>query len=580
MKKTLKYLILLYFFLVVIKILIASFIQMSPAFSDDYRYLKMGRSFFYEQNFNVHDLDYMQFPPLYSVFISIAHIFNNSIYVYFFIKVINALLSSMIIVPAYLLAREFISEKKSMAIAFIIALLPMSFSYTPYILSENLFYTLFLFAIYFIYRQIVYNKKIDVILAGVFTGLSMLTRLHGIVILIGLIIIFLLSLYKSKFREFNYKILIIIAIACFIFLPYGIKFFSSENNIYATEVANSISRGSILHSLYPFIIWLITYTGALILSSLIIFPFFMLYNKTENKKLAKLKVLSYSIIIPTLLIAANHHLRSAKYIYRANDWIFVSGKLIGRYIDFLIPLIIILGFIAFAEYRRNKLIKKDKKFFVILSILILVIVIASLHFLPRSLFLPNNPSLTWIGAMKQLIESLFYGKSLFAVDNSVDPIINSASHILIPLFLIIFMLFIFKFLLKINISRIYFLILIFIILVNLINFSVTYYNAKKWYESPQVKLSLWLNEHDKDKISNILIDERYYGGLKRDNQTMLYVDTGASAYTIIGYWLNDNLIIGNVNNLGNIDYVITRDNKLNFEIIKESENGIYLYEVR
>ena len=110
MKNNLKFLIILYFVLVIIKILIASSTPMSTAFSDDYQYLKMARSFFFDQNFNIHVIDFNYFPPLYPILISITHFFNDSLNIYFFIKVINALLSSLIIIPVYFLAKEFLSE--------------------------------------------------------------------------------------------------------------------------------------------------------------------------------------------------------------------------------------------------------------------------------------------------------------------------------------------------------------------------------------------------------------------------------------------------------------------------------------
>ena len=61
---------------------------------------------------------------------------------------------------------------------------------------------------------------------------------------------------------------------------------------------------------------------------------------------------------------------------------------------------------------------------------------------------------------------------------------------------------------------------------------------------------------------------------------MLYVNAERSKYAIIGYWLNDNIFIDDVNKLENIDYIISRDKNLNFEIIKKSENGIYIYKTR
>ena len=53
MKKSLKFLLVFYVILVLAKILLVALIPMSTAFSDDYQYLKMGRSFFFDHKFNV-----------------------------------------------------------------------------------------------------------------------------------------------------------------------------------------------------------------------------------------------------------------------------------------------------------------------------------------------------------------------------------------------------------------------------------------------------------------------------------------------------------------------------------------------
>ncbi|AJF62643.1 MAG: hypothetical protein QT11_C0001G0501 [archaeon GW2011_AR20] len=578
MKKSLKFLLVFYVILVLAKILLVALIPMSTAFSDDYQYLKMGRSFFFDHKFNVHGIDSIQFPPLYPILISISHIFKDSIDVYFAIKIINALLSSLIIIPAYLLAREFLSEKNSRILSFIVALLPLSFSYNPYILAENLFYPLFLFSIYFIYRCLVYDKKIDIILAGLFTGLALLTRINGLVIFATLGILFILDLFKKKI---NYKLVLIGLIAAISYSPWLIRnliVFSSLSNAYSEnlhilEAGNIFSRGSIFYSIYPFITWLITYSGALFLSSLVIFPLFLFYKSKDNK-LNKLKLLSFTSIIITILIAVNHHLRGEKYFYKLNDWIFFSGKLIGRYIDFVIPLIIIIGFAGIIKYRNNL----NKK---LINILVLpAIVISSIHFISRSLFLPNNPSLTWIGIVKQIIDYIFYSKNLFYVGNSATPIVSTASLIMIPLLLILIVFLVTKFLSNLRLSKILILITLFLLSINLINVGVSNYNAKTWHETPQVQLSLWLNNYDGDKISNILIDKRDFGDLKKDNQTMLYVNAERSRYTIIGYWLNDNIFIDDVNNLKDINYIISRDKNLGFDIIKKSENGIYIYKIK
>ena len=80
MKSSIKFLITLYVILVLVKILLVSFTPMSTAFSDDHQYLKMARNFFFDQNFKAYDMAGRQHSPLYTIFISIFHIFCESIF--------------------------------------------------------------------------------------------------------------------------------------------------------------------------------------------------------------------------------------------------------------------------------------------------------------------------------------------------------------------------------------------------------------------------------------------------------------------------------------------------------------------
>ncbi|MBU4502346.1 MAG: hypothetical protein KKA79_07140 [Nanoarchaeota archaeon] len=92
-----------------------------------------------------------------------------------------------------------------------------------------------------------------------------------------------------------------------------------------------------------------------------------------------------------------------------------------------------------------------------------------------------------------------------------------------------------------------------------------------------MQLGLWFNEYDKEKMSNFLFDERdCTGSISKANQDALCEPSGA--FTIMGFWINDNIKIGTVDNLEDIDYVVSKS-KLNLELIKETKNGIFLYKV-
>ncbi len=562
MKRELKQVLLLFLVFVLIKIIISYFIPASRASSDDYRYLKMAESFFYNLNFNVHGLPNIQYSPLYPITISVANLFQDY---YLAIKIINSILSSLIIFPSYLLAKEFLSEKKSLFITIFIVLLPSNFNLSSYIMSENLFYSLFLFSIYFIYKSFKDNKIKDYLLAGIFIVASSLTKIHGLILigLVGFLILFKLTRRLNKvYKAILFLLIMIIGLMLSKFLLCDLI----NNAIYCKEISN-LFLGNIV---YPFFIWSISYLGFIILASGFIFvPLALLSLKIKNNKLNLFREISLITSILTLIVAANHHLRNKNYIYNLNDFIFVAGRPVGRYVDFLLPLIIILGFVMLNYYLINK--NKTNKILgngIILSSFVMLI---SAHLITRSLTPFNNISLTIFGAIKYITNLIFYS----------NPYLNNftlASFIIIGIIFILTPLISYFILKKLNYRKIVSLLLIFMILNSSISLGAVYYAAKTswYYDSEQRQLALYLNSLD-EKRSKILIDERDHGDLSGDNYNLkaLYSGTNQSKYTIIGYWLNDELIIGNINNT-NADYIISTY-KLDLDKVYETKNKIYLY---
>ena len=151
MKPLTKKIVLLYLLFVIVKITLSYFIPSISAFSDEYYYAKLARSFFFEQGFSIHGIKVMFYQPLYPIIISLSYIFKDMELVYFAMKAINAIVSTLVIIPSYLLAKEFLDDKKSILAAMLISLAPPMFSFSPYIMAENLFYPLFMFSFYFIY---------------------------------------------------------------------------------------------------------------------------------------------------------------------------------------------------------------------------------------------------------------------------------------------------------------------------------------------------------------------------------------------------------------------------------------------
>ncbi len=152
-----KLILIIFLIQIIIKIILSSFIHSPTIFADEYDYIKMARSFFYYGNFFINGVPSHQYLPLYPILISISYFFKDMHTVYFLSKCINAIISSFVIFPAYLIAKEFLTSRKALLTAIVISVLPPFFAFTPYIMSENLIFPIILFAFYFIYKS--FTKK-------------------------------------------------------------------------------------------------------------------------------------------------------------------------------------------------------------------------------------------------------------------------------------------------------------------------------------------------------------------------------------------------------------------------------------
>ena len=560
MKKIINQLFIFYLAIVLLKILLSLLIPSPSIFSDDYVYIKLARSFFFDFNFTIHGVAVDVYPPLYPMLLSVSYLFKDMTIIYPLMKVINALVSSLIIIPAFLLSKEFFNEKKSLIIALFISFIPSNFSFSPYIMSENLFYPLSLFTLYFIYKSFLENGYKYNVLAGVFLALSYLTRTIAINIVgafvVSYVILFFIGkinrslIVKKFFVSFCFFIVIISPwmIRNFYLYGFNLKLLFGP---YAQSALNIVTKFKLMNYIIKFLV----YISYLILASLIIFPFKL--TNIFNKKNLNFLILLIPLLIATLVIAANHGSRVVFF-----EWF--TGRYIGRYVDFLLPLIFIGGFIG-AE--RIKVINKAT-----VAIFSFFLVIGSLLTL-HSLFPLNNMSLTWAGVLKYIFEFFFYDK----IDYSIR-LFTGSIIFFIALFLLLFILLLFlekTFSLKKLLPYFF----IFLILLNLLNYSVDYYDSKvNWYDQEQMQLGLWLNNYDSGKISNVLFDEESCGQLTKAEQEKICGGAGNDR-TVIGYWLNDNIFVGDISKAQEYDYVISK-NELDLPLIKKSGNGIYIYGIK
>ncbi len=222
---------------------------------------------------------------------------------------------------------------------------------------------------------------------------------------------------------------------------------------------------------------------------------------------------------------------------------WLSGRPLGRYLDQFLPLILISGFAGFK-------IKKINKTYLVISSLILAFSSQLVYF---SLFPVNNMSLTWLGIISMLIHSKLIVLLLLAT---------------LPF--IVYILY-----LKIDRRKLLAVFFAIFLIFSLGVYSINYYSSKNsWYETKHTKMGLWVDKNLPIN-KNILFDEsNCIEDVNKNNMALC-----SRSFTPSGFWMNHNLIIGNVFNPPNeVDYIIS---ERELDYIKLNDiRGIKIYKLK
>jgi 4-amino-4-deoxy-L-arabinose transferase-like glycosyltransferase len=526
MKKQLFYLFLI---LIILKIILSLFIQFPLGFSDSLTYQESAKAFW--DTLSITKIAESKYPLLYPLIISPAFAFNDMNIVLFTIKIINSILSSLIIFPVYLLSKEFLNKKKSFLLATISAFIPPFFIFTFTSMSENLFYPLFIFTIYALYKAFKSNEIKWNITAGASVGLCFLIKIMSIFIIPVIFVLILLN-----FKQFQEKTILLfttlITISAWI-IPRVINYGFNLYQILGYQASLEKATSSTFFSTK--IIWFFLYIDYLILASGIVLfilaiALILKYKKLnpQEKLLIQLTILSTFFL---LILCANHSGGFEKY---------TDYRTIGRYIECLIPLYLLLGFIYLEKKDRL-----NKRILLLTSIFI----ITSSYFLLFDKFFPlNNSSLIHIGILK-------YGLDMLSI--------NSILIITVILALILTSIFFLK-----KFNKIYSILLIYFIILTLANISIMFYDTQeRWLPTEGAQLGQWINENlspDSTFLFDIQEKKEPLHKIEIDNRER---PTQIAAYWIRGEWTLDKN--------AEYDYIITNKDLENETIYQDSSIKIY-----
>jgi 4-amino-4-deoxy-L-arabinose transferase-like glycosyltransferase len=346
----------------------------------------------------VSKVDYAQsYPPLYSIVLSVAFIFNNIRTVFAAMQVINILLNASIILLSYLILKEYIQDGKAAVYSFLVGALPSVFPYSYNVMSENLYTPLLLLSAFLLIFAVKKDKPLHYFPLGLTIGLMYMTRSFGIVHIIALLLTFLVALIWDKqfmkhFKNTLYSCLGILTAV----LPYRIFIslqgramngISSDYEI-GGYVKSIISWFTSFNGFKAFIRLLLSeigFTAAACFVALVVFFFLFAIRALSDNKNRIVIIYSCLSYLGSVIITIAHMTGP-----------FTSGNLeylvFGRYIDPLIPLVVLFGLIGFDYFKKER--DKYKSVFLLLFTVIYPIV---LLFLPLENYkFPNMYSIYYL----------------------------------------------------------------------------------------------------------------------------------------------------------------------------------------
>lgn len=118
--------------------------------------------------------------------------------------VVEVLFGCLLLIPAYLLARDFAGERAGLYTAALLAVLPLAVEYSTRIYTEGVYTFLLMMAVYFFWRSIHGGALVYAPLAGGMTGLAYLANPSGFFYVVAFLLIFAITAMKASDRGFHF----------------------------------------------------------------------------------------------------------------------------------------------------------------------------------------------------------------------------------------------------------------------------------------------------------------------------------------------------------------------------------------
>ena len=355
-KKELLPLFGIFFAALLLKWLIVSASIYGPGVGDEMVYYDIAESF--HRGFFSFAQSH-RYPPIYPLILMPALIFG--LHAYTLIKLINIVLSTSIVFPAYFLSRSLLDSKKSLLVVLIACVIPYHLVFPRRILSENPYLPFFLWEMLLILKKPAGEKSELVwdIFSGIGLGLLYLTRYISLAIIPMFLIAWWAKPFDKEDRLFRLcwdkvrRGLMIFALAAVVFSPWVISAIREGQpmktalGFFITANADP-SQTTFLYLL----IWIVLYTSYIILMVAPILPLLIKaltsvnFKEWRNSEFSRL-FFQTAIVLAGLLTASVRHSWRVAY----NE--ILPTNMMGRYMLYPFIPFLILAFYALEVHNRN-----------------------------------------------------------------------------------------------------------------------------------------------------------------------------------------------------------------------------------
>jgi hypothetical protein len=291
-------------------------------------------------------------------------------YAFDVIKLLNVLASSSVIFPVYFLARHFMDRKLSLITVLLTCLIPYHLVFPRRILSENLFFPLFIWAVFITFAR-PKNERARLpwdLLNGAMLAVLYLTRYITLAIIPFFVLAWWVkpfegekTLFKPGWKKFGHLVgMGFVMLAVFSpWLVAGLREHVNLKLVLGFGVASKTDPAQL--TLYNLVTWMVLYASYYVLVAapvlnLLLAAFTQVDLKGWRENLGRL-------IFQVLALMAGFYIAVTRHSWRAYYNREAPSKIMGRYLIVYSLLYIILAMIVMVKFDRSRIKSKPKFIF-------------------------------------------------------------------------------------------------------------------------------------------------------------------------------------------------------------------------